>query len=165
MQNTHERPHTSFRFACTHRQHRNMSTFSTPDTSLQTSLPPVGPTTDRDPSSISIGNHLRKELHPTSSRYPSKQCPYFFETIYYFPVYEIGDALTSWGMAYRDPCRKLAYSAKVEIRGHVGCGQTSTLVSVGFATSAPAAGVQRAPWSPTAPRDLAHAWTQWIEQL
>ena len=162
MQNTHERPHTSFRFACTHRQHRNMSTFSTPDTSLQTSLPPVGPTTDRDPSSISIGNHLRKELHPTSSRYPSNQCPYFFETEEYFPVYEIGDALTSWDMAYWDRCRKLAYSAKVEvcIRSHVGCGQTSTLVSFGLTTSAPAAGVQRAPGSLTAPRDLVNAWTQ-----
>ena len=165
MQSTHERPRTSFRFACAHRQHRNTSTFVTPDINLQTSLPLVGPTTDRDPSSISIGNHLRKELHPTSSRYPSKQCPYFIETIYYFPVYEIGDALTSWDMAYRDPCRKLAYSAKVGIQGHMGCGQTSTLVSVGFATSAPATGVQRPPWCHTAPRDFPQARVQWREQL
>ena len=74
-------------------------------------------------------------------------------------------ALAKRGLAYRDPCQKLAYSAKVEVRGHVGCGQTSTLVSFGLTTSAPAAGVQRAPGSPTAPRDLPHAWTQWIEQL
>ena len=144
MQNTHERPHTSFRFACTHRQHRNMSTFSTPDTSLQTSLPPVGPTTDRDPSSISIGNHLRKELHPTSSRYPSKQCPYFFETKEYFPVYEIGDALTSWDMAYRDPCRKLAYIPGASARGGLASGGTRGLVSFGLAPLPP-------PWRPDGP--------------
>jgi hypothetical protein len=155
VSNVHERPHTSFRFVYAHQQHHNMSTFSTPYTSLQTLLSPVDPTTDRDPSSISISIHLREELHRTSSRDLSKQCPLCFETLL-TTVWRVEDASTSWDMAYRDPCRKPAYSAKVEIRGRMGYGQTRGLVSFGLSTSAPAAGAQRVPGSPTAPRDLAH---------
>ena len=87
--NVHERPHTSFRFVYARQQHHNMSTFSTPDTSLQTLLSPVDPTTDRDPSSISISIHLREELHRTSSRDLSKQCRLCFETLLYFPVLRV----------------------------------------------------------------------------
>ena len=85
--NVHERPHTSFRFVYARQQHHNMSTFSTPDTSLQTLLSPVDPTTDRDPSSISISIHLGEELHRTSSRDLSKQCRLCFETLLYISVW------------------------------------------------------------------------------
>jgi hypothetical protein len=88
---------------------------------------------------------LREELHRTSSRDLSKQCPFCFENLAIFSSWR------AWGHGLpgsRDPCRKLAYSAKAEIRGHLAYDQTCGSVSFGLGTSAPAAGVQRAHGAP-----------------
>jgi hypothetical protein len=62
-----------------------------------------------------------------------------------------------WGMAYRGPCRKSETGLYHHGRGKVTRGVWPNLLfgfAFDFDTSAPAAGAQRAPGSPTDPRHL-----------
>jgi hypothetical protein len=95
----------------------NMSTFSTPDTSLRTSLSHVDPNTDRDPSSISISIHLREEYALKSRGY----MPLCGAALLLYTAQLIRQLLRYTQQTRDDLSRRWASSARA------GCGQAAPL--------------------------------------